>query len=222
MHIDTANNVPVADKATFAACPISALGLMLMLADRTLATCASFRASEALDASLCRFMCEVVDVLAILPQGHPLVVMTPAIAVADTVGIAHEEGANLSLLTEVHHFARGFVAQIADATFCPSALLVLGPLQSSPTTRTLLAPRLLFRKLAQHLGSLSFERTNATACDDHRLTCVGRDCCQMDFTQVNCRMDFTRGRLFGCFDAHMQLEAIIPDQATCAAIIGQI
>ncbi len=96
MHIDTADNVTMANKATFAACPISALGLVFMLAYRTLATCASFRASKALDASLCGFMGEVVDVLAILPQGHPSGCGdAPGIAIADTVGIAHEEGANL-------------------------------------------------------------------------------------------------------------------------------
>ena len=56
MHIDTADNVTVASKAAFSACPISALGLVFVLADRTLATCASFGASRAFDASLCGFV----------------------------------------------------------------------------------------------------------------------------------------------------------------------
>jgi hypothetical protein len=222
MHIDTADNVTMASEATFAACPISSLGLMLMLAYRTLATCASFRASEALDASLCAFMGEVVDVLAIFPQGHALVVVTPTVLVTYTMGMTDEEGANVSATAEADHSMSGFMAQITNAAFCSSALLVLGPLQSTPSARTFLAPRLLFGKLAQHLGSLPFERADATACDDHRLARVSRDCCQMDFTQIDCRMDFSRRVLcFGCFDADMQFKAVIPNQAACAAILGQ-
>jgi hypothetical protein len=52
MHIDTADNVPVACEATFAACPISSLRLVFVPTYWTLATCASFRASEAHDVSL--------------------------------------------------------------------------------------------------------------------------------------------------------------------------
>src|SRR5271157_6042962 len=125
MHIDTADNVAMASEATFAACPISALGLVFVLAYRTLATCASFGASEALDASLCGFMGEVIDVLAIFPQGHALIMVTPTILVTYTMGIADEEEANIVLLAKVDHFARGFVTQITDAAFCSSALLVL-------------------------------------------------------------------------------------------------
>ena len=98
MHIDTANNVSMACEATFAACPISALGLLFVLAHWTLATCASFKASEALDASLCGFVCEVVDVFAIFPQRHALVMVTPTILVTHTVGIANEKGSPLSAL----------------------------------------------------------------------------------------------------------------------------
>ncbi len=86
MHIDTADNVTMASEAIFAACPISSLGLVFLLPDWTLATFALFRASRALDASLCRFLGDVVDVLAIFPQGHPLVMVTPPVW-----GCAHHE-----------------------------------------------------------------------------------------------------------------------------------
>jgi hypothetical protein len=222
VHIDTADNVAMTSKATFAACPISALGLMFMLAYWTLATCASFRASEAHDASLFGFIREIVDILAVFPQGHALVMVTPTILVTYTMGITNEEGANMVLLAEVNDFAGGFMAQITDATFCSSALLVLGPLQSSPTTRTLLAPGLSLSNLFQHLGSLPFERADATACDDHRASSVGGDRCQVDFTQIDCSMDFSGCFFdFGCFDADMQFKAMVPDQAASAAILGQ-
>jgi hypothetical protein len=83
MHSDTADNVAVENFATGLACPISSLGLVFMPTDRTLATCASFGASEAHDVGLFGFLREVVDILAILPQGHPLT----RSAVTDAMGI---------------------------------------------------------------------------------------------------------------------------------------
>src|SRR5260370_3848680 len=95
MHIDTADNVTMACEAAFSACPISSLGLVFVLAYRTLATCASFRASEAHDASLFGFVGEVVDILPGYPQGHPLVVAPPRITVPHTMGFPSEETPNL-------------------------------------------------------------------------------------------------------------------------------
>ena len=223
MHIDTADNVTMASEATFAACPISSLGLVFVLAYRTLATCASFRASRALDASLCRFLGEVVDVLAIFPQGHPLVMVTPPVLVAHTMRITNKEGANVVFLAEGDDFASSFVAHITDSALCSSALLVLGPLQSTPSARALLATRLSLPDFSQHLGSLSFERANAATCDDHRLTRVGGNSGQVDFTQVDGCMNLSWCFLsFWHFDAHMQLEAVVPDQAACAAMLRQV
>src|SRR5712672_917469 len=98
VHIDTADNITMACEAAFSACPISSLGLVFMPTDRTLAACASFGASEAHDASLFGFLGEVVDILAILPQGHPLVVVMARIVVADPMGIPDEERSNLMFL----------------------------------------------------------------------------------------------------------------------------
>jgi len=222
MHIDTTDNVTMACEAAFSACPISSLGLVFVLAYRTLATCASFRASEAHDASLFGFVGEVVDILTVFPQGHALVVVTARITVAHTMGIANEERANLELLAEVDHFAGGFVAQIADTAFCSCLDLVLGSLQLSPSSRMRLASGLLFRQLAKLLGSLSLERPNATACDNHGLPCVGRDGCQVDFTQIDCCVN--RSWCFFGFlrlNTDMQLKAIVPDQATGTALLRQ-
>src|SRR5258708_24743195 len=215
MHIDTADNVTRACEAAFSACPISSLGVVFVLVYRRLATCASFRASEAHDASLFGFVGEVVDILAVFPQGHPLVVVTARIAVADPMGIANEERSNLMFLAEGDHFAGGFVAQIADTPFCSCLDLVLGSLQLSPSSRMRLASGLLFRQLAKLLGSLSLERPNATACDNHGLPCVGRDGCQVDFTQIDCCVN--RSWCFFGFlrlNTDIQLKAIVPDQAT--------
>src|SRR5690242_12792243 len=108
MHIDAADNIPMAHKATFAAGPISVLGLVFMPTYRTLATCSSFRASEAHDVSLFGFMREVIDILAIFPQGHALVVVPSAITGTDPMGIADEEGPDFVFLTDIDHLSCGF------------------------------------------------------------------------------------------------------------------
>ena len=76
MHIHRANNVTVSGKAAGSTYPISAFGLLFLPTDRTLARCSSFRASEAHDVGLLGFVGEIVDILAIFPEGHALVVVS--------------------------------------------------------------------------------------------------------------------------------------------------
>jgi hypothetical protein len=223
MHIDTADNVPMACEATFSARPISSLGLVFMPTCRTLATCASFGASEAHDVGLFGFMREVVDILAILPQGHPLVVVTTRMAVTDAMRIPNEERANILFLAEVDHFAGSFVTQITNAAFCSCLDLVLGSLQLSPSSRVFFASRLLFSKLAKLLGSLPLERADATTCHDQGLSRVRRDSCQVDFTQVNrcmnqswCFFGFMR------LNTDMQLKAVVPNKTASPTVFRQV
>src|SRR6266487_1973701 len=110
MHVDRANQITVATKAAGAACPRSSLGLVLMPAARTTATGSSFGAGEARDAGLLGFEPEVVDVLAILPQGHALMVMPALSGVAHSVRIADEEPSHLVLDAKVDDLAGGLVA----------------------------------------------------------------------------------------------------------------
>ena len=101
MHIDRANEIAVAGKAAGVACPGSASGFVTMPTSGTPARCSSFGASEAQDAGLFRFVGQVVDVLAVLPQGHALVVVPAGVTVAHAVRVADEERADLVLDTEV-------------------------------------------------------------------------------------------------------------------------
>jgi hypothetical protein len=223
MHIDTADNVTMACEATFSAYPISSLGLVFVLTYWTLAACASFGASETLDVSLFSFMRKIVDILAVFPQGHALVVVTTRIAIAYTVGVANEEGPNLSLLAEVDHFAGGFMAQITDATFCSCLDLVLSSLQLSPSSRVLFASGLLFGKRTLPLRSLALQRSNATACHNQSLSCVCADSSQVDLSQINGCVNFSRCLESGRrLNTHMQLKTVVPDQATSTAILRQI
>src|ERR1700693_326902 len=117
MHIDGPDQVTMADKTAGAADPISGLGLMTMPASGILATCFSFGASEARDVSLFGFVGEIIDVFAILPQGHTAVLMAATITVTHTMRIADEERSYLVGDTKVDDVAGGLMTLITNATF---------------------------------------------------------------------------------------------------------
>src|SRR5947209_16729006 len=112
VHIDRANQVTVTAKPAGTARPISVLGLVFMPTCRTPARCASFGAGEAHNMGLCGFVGQVGDILPVLPQRHPLVVMPAALPVAHTVRVADEEAPHVLLDTEVDHCSGRFVAGI--------------------------------------------------------------------------------------------------------------
>lgn len=215
MHIDRTNQITVASEAALAAHPIAVLGFVLMPTSGTPTTSSSFGVGEARDVSLFGFVREIVDVFAILPLAHPLVVVLATILVADPMWIANEERAHLVFNTEVDHLASGLVTQITDAPGISFARLVLGPLQFLPATGILLAARLLLGQLTKLFVALSLERTDPSSGDDERLGGRGRDSGQMDFAQVNSSLLVTGSR-FGAFDfeTHVQFKAPIPDQGT--------
>lgn len=173
MHSDRTNQVPVPGKLADAARPISSLGLVFVPTRRTPARCSSFRTGEAHDVSSFAFVSQVVDVLAIFPQGHTLIMVSAIVLVADPMRVANEEGPNLLFDTEVDHFTSGFVPQVTNTPLGATALLVPGSLQLLPTPRILFAPGLLPGKLAELLPSLAFERTDAAPGDDHGSPGVG-------------------------------------------------
>ena len=223
MHIGTANNITVSGKATGLTCPISILRLVFVLTYRTLATCSSFGASEAHDVGLLGFVGEIVDILAIFPEGHALVVVSTTVLLADTMGIPDEERANLLLSAEGDHLSCGFVSHITNPALCSRRDLVFGFLKLLPSPRILLASGLLLSNLPQLLGSLAFERPDTTASDDHGLPCVCRDGGKMDLTQIDCRVYITRCLLsLRLFNTDMQLKAIVPNEAASTAVFWKL
>jgi hypothetical protein len=63
------------------------------------------------------FLLDIVNVFAIFPARHALVVMASFILVAYPMRIADEDRLHAFLRTEVHHLPRRFVAQVAHLTF---------------------------------------------------------------------------------------------------------
>jgi hypothetical protein len=73
-------------------------------------------------------MGQIIDIFAIFPHTHPLVMMSSVLPVSHTVRIANEKRANLVLDTESDDFAGGLVSLIADPSLRTAALLVFGVL----------------------------------------------------------------------------------------------
>ena len=215
MHIDGPDQVAMAGKTARAADPISVLGLMAMLASGTLATCASFGASEAQDVSLFGFVGEIIDVFAILPQGHAAVMMATTITVTHTMRIAYEERTDLVEHTKVDDLPSGFMTLITNAPFVAFADLVLDTLQFLPATGIFFTSALLLSQLSQLLMAVAFERTDTTPCHDQGLFSIRRNSSQVDFSQVDSGL-FLSCSMFSLWylNAHMQLKASVPDQRT--------
>ncbi len=115
MHIERADQVTVGTSAARAACPRSAFGLVLVPTSGTPAACSSFGAGRARDAGLLGFVGQGVDVAAVFPAGHALVVVPAAVPGAHAVRVADEERPDLVVDTKVDDLARRFVPEIAHA-----------------------------------------------------------------------------------------------------------
>src|SRR5215469_17592457 len=223
MHIDRANQVTVSREPANSACPISSLGLVFMPTHRTPARCSSFGAGEAHDVGGFGFVGEIVDILAIFPQGHPLIMVSGIIPIAHPMRIADEERTDLVLNAEVDDLPSRLMPQIEDTPLSSTALLVLRPLQFLPSARILLTTSLLLSNFAKVLITLSFERTDPTPGDDQGPLGRGGDCGQMDFAKINrCSvLSWSFLRLWN-LDTHMQLKAVVPDQCTSSAVFRKL
>ena len=123
--------IAVTRKAAGAARPGSACRLVFVPTSGTAARCSSFGAGEARDVGLFAFVGEVVDVLAVFPQGHALVMMPSAHPVAHTVRVADEKAADLLLDAEVNDLPLGLVPQVTNASCTGFAFWQVGPVACS-------------------------------------------------------------------------------------------
>src|SRR6266702_3889669 len=100
------------------------------------------------------------------PDQVALVVMASAIPVAHAMRVADEERSHMLFDAKVNHLPGRLVPQVAHASLGSSARRVLRPLEFLPPAGMLLAPALLFGKLAELPVALPLERTDAPPGDD--------------------------------------------------------
>ena len=223
MHIDRPDEIAVTGEAAGTACPVSVLGLVSVSTSGTPARCSSFGAGEARDVSVFAFVGEIVNVFAVFPQRHALVVVSATRTGAHALRIADEEAPHAPLHAEVDDGPRRFMAQIADTPLRPPTDRILGALQFLPASRVLRAMGLLFDQLTHLPIALSLERADTAPSYDQGSPGIRSNSREVDFAQVYCRLSRSRRRL-GPWDFHadVQLEAAIPDQGTGAGFFRQI
>jgi hypothetical protein len=223
MHIDRADQIAVASKAAHAAHPVSASGLVSVLASGAPATRASFGAGRAQDASLKGLVGEVVDISTVLPLPHASVVVAAAVAGADAVRVADEERADPVIDAEIDDCPRGFVSEITHASLGPSADGVLRPLELLPAPRVFLAAALLPGDVSRLLCSLAFEGADAAPGDNESLARASCHCGQVDFPEIDRRLN-PAGCLSCLWDFHadVQFEAPVPDECACAGVLWHL
>ncbi len=136
MHVDAAHHIPMPSEVALpmATHPLSASGPLVAPACRTLARRSPFRASEAHDAGLLALVRQIVDVFAIFPLGHALMMVPSCWAIAHPMGIANVENPDLLGLTEMHDFAGAFVPQVAHLPLDAGTHLPAGSLQLAPAS----------------------------------------------------------------------------------------
>ena len=110
VHVHRTYDIPVAFKSTGLASPVPPFGLMTMATYGTPAGRTTFVPGEAWamrptmhDAVLFRLLLQIIDIPAVLPLAHALVVVAAGVLAADPIGVADEHGFHFMRLAEVHH-----------------------------------------------------------------------------------------------------------------------
>jgi hypothetical protein len=109
------------------------------------------------------FVGEIVDILAVLPLRHALVVVASSVLLSYPVRIADEERANPLLNAEVKYLSCGFMAQIAHSTLDTACHLVFCALQFLPPFGILLTASLLFGELPVAHIALALKAADAAS-----------------------------------------------------------
>ena len=188
VHVHRAHDVPVACKTTGWAPPVPPSGLMAMAAYGTPAGGSSFVAGEAYDAVLFRLLLQVIDIPAVLPLAHALVVVASTIFAPDAIGVADKQRLDMMGLTEIDHLARALVAQVADAAHGAQGDLGARAPQLPPTPGTFLASGALAVDFAQLLAVLTLQGAETTPRDNQGLALIGGHRRLMDLAQIDRRM----------------------------------
>ena len=206
VHIDRAYDIPVAFKSTGLASPVPPFGLMTMATYGTPAGRTTFVPGEAWamrptmrDAVLFRLLLQIIDIPAVLPLAHALVVVAAGVLAADPVGVADEHGFHFMFLTKIHHLAGPLVAQVTDAALSAQSQLCACMSRFPPATGALLAAGALGLNLSELLAVVALQGADTAPGDNQRITLVGGHGGQMDLAQVHGGVLIGRLQQWHCF-----------------------
>ena len=199
VHVHRAYDIPVAFKSTGFASPVPLFGPVAMAAYGTPraggampAGGTTFIPGEAWamrptmhDAVLFRLLLQVIDVLAIFPLTHTLVVVAATLFAAHPVRVADKEGFDAMGLAEINHLARALVTQIPDAAPSAQSQLCACMSRFPPATGAFLAAGALAGTLAQALAVVALQGADAAPGDNQRTPIVGSHSGLMNLAQIH-------------------------------------
>ncbi|WP_244235723.1 hypothetical protein [Candidatus Methylacidiphilum fumarolicum] len=81
---------------------------------------------EARDADLLSFLHQIVQILAVFPLAHPLVVTASASVAARPIRVTSEDGLNSMIQVKVYDLPDTFVTQVANPAFMKQRVLRSG------------------------------------------------------------------------------------------------
>ena len=88
------------------------------------AGCAPFRSRQAFYANPFGFFLEILNVLAILPEAHPLTVISPFAILLDSVRIADEDFSDLVFQQKIYCLSGPIMAKALDSSFVSLGLAI--------------------------------------------------------------------------------------------------
>ena len=109
-----------------------------MAAFPTAGTRSPFRSAEARNADVFTLLVQVLDVLAILPLGHPLVMFSTTWRFSYPIWIPDIGIRYFVCLAEVNHLTGALVPHVPDTTFGAECIAVPRTVQRMPALRPLL------------------------------------------------------------------------------------
>ena len=192
MHVHRTYDIPVAFKSTGLASPVPPFGLMTMATYGTPAGRTTFVPGEAWamrptmhDAVLFRLLLQIIDIPAVLPLAHALVVVTPRVLAADPVRVADKEGFDAMGLAEIDHLARALVTQIPDAAILAQGQFRPRPAKLPPAPGAFLAAGALGLNLSELLAVVALQGADAAPGNNQRIPIVGSHSGLMNLAQIH-------------------------------------
>jgi hypothetical protein len=178
----------MAAKSTSLRDPVPVSRFVLMAAFRTAGTRSSFRPAEARNAGVFTLVVEVLDVLAVLPLGHPLVMFSTTWRFSYPIWIPDIEIRYFVCLAEVNHLTGALVPHVPDTTFGAECIAVPRTVQRMLTLRPLLAPGQLASKRTVHLIQTPFLRAYSAAGHNQTLAGIGSHRTLVNLSQIHGRV----------------------------------
>ncbi len=185
VHVHRTYDIPVAFKSTGLASPVPPFGLMTMATYGTPAGRTTFVPGEARDAVLFRLLLQIIDIPAVLPLAHALVVVAAGVLAADPIRVADKEGFDAMGLAEIDHLARALVTQIPDAAILAQGQFRPRPAKLPPAPGAFLAAGALGLNLSELLAVVALQGADAAPGNNQRIPIVGSHSGLMNLAQIH-------------------------------------